>query len=55
MRTYTNAEIAADISLWNEYFNPAGAMTDEEFHDTPYDERLQMLVEAFGNDHDPNP
>lgn len=50
MTTYTNAEIASDLNLWNEYFNTSALMTDEEFHAMSYDQRLQMLVEAFGAD-----
>lgn len=49
---YTNAEIAANLNLWNEYFNTSAMMTDEEFHATSYDERLKMLVDAFGEDSD---
>ncbi len=50
MTKYTNAEIANNLSLWNEYFNVSALMTDEEFHTLSYDQRLQMLVEAFGAD-----
>lgn len=49
---YTNAEIAANLNLWNEYFNTSAMMTDEEFHAMSYDERLKMLVDAFGKDSD---
>ena len=50
MSTYTNEQIAADIDLWNEYFNVNAIMTDDEFHIMSYDERLKMLVESFGED-----
>lgn len=49
---YTNAEIAANLNLWNEYFNTSAMMTDEEFHAMIYDERLKMLMDAFGEDSD---
>ena len=49
---YTNSEIAANLNLWNEYFNTSAVMTDEEFHAMSYDERLKMLVDAFGEDSD---
>lgn len=50
MAKYTNAQIAADLDLWNEYFNTSALMTGEEFHEMIYDERLKMLVDAFGED-----
>ena len=43
-------QIAGKLSLWNEYFNTSAMMTDEEFHAMSYDERLKMLVDAFGED-----
>ena len=52
MPKYTNEQIAGNLNLWNEYFNTAAMMTDEEFHATSYDERLKMLVDAFGEDED---
>ena len=45
-----NAQIAADLNLWNEYFNVDAMMTDEEFYAMSEEERLEMLVEAFGED-----
>ena len=45
-----NAQIAADINLWNEYFNVDAMMTDEEFYAMSEEERLKMLVDAFGED-----
>jgi len=47
---YTNTQIAADLNLWNEYFNTAALMSDDEFHAMSYDERLKLLVDAFGDD-----
>jgi hypothetical protein len=50
MPKYTNEQIAGNLNLWNEYFNTSAMMTDEEFHAMSYDERLKMLVDAFGED-----
>jgi hypothetical protein len=47
MSKYTNAEIAASLNLWNDYFNVDGTMTDEEFFDMDEEERLEMLNKAF--------
>lgn len=45
-------EIAADIDLWNEYFNVSALMTDNDFHALTYRERVQMLIDAFDEDED---
>lgn len=45
-----NAQIASDLKLWNEYFNVDALMTDEEFFAMTYQERLALLVAAFGED-----
>ena len=47
---HTNAQIAANIHLWNEYFNTSALMTDKEFYEMTYNQRVQMLVDAFGPD-----
>ena len=52
MTKYTNAQIANDLNLWNEYFNVDAMMTDDEFNAMTYEQRLQMLVDAFGDDAD---
>lgn len=46
----TNHEIATNLNLWNEYFNVDAMMTDEEFEAMEYQERIAMLVKAFGAD-----
>lgn len=46
MKTY--AEIANDLALWNEYFNTDGAMTDDEFYALSVDEKVNLLIAAFG-------
>ena len=43
MKTPSNVEIAADLDLWNEYYNTNAFMTDEDFSAMTYDERLEML------------
>jgi hypothetical protein len=50
MSKYTNREIAESLALWNEYFNVSSVMSDEEFYALTLEERLKMLVEAFGED-----
>ena len=45
-----NAQIAADLNLWNEYFNIDAMMTDEEFYAMTEEERIEMLNEAFGEE-----
>lgn len=47
MTAYTNSQIAKSISLWNEYFNTSGQMTDDEFHAMSFEERLAMLNAAY--------
>ena len=47
---YTNAQIAANLNLWNEYFNVDAAMDADEFDALGYDARLSMLEAAFGSD-----
>ena len=47
MSKYTNAQIAASLELWNEYFNTSGLMTDDEFYAMRLDERLAMLDKAY--------
>lgn len=50
MSKYTNAQIAASLELWNEYFNTSGLMTDDEFYAMRLDERIAMLDKAYPDD-----
>ena len=50
MSQYTNAQIAASLELWNEYFNTSGLMTDDEFRAMSLDERIAMLDKAYPDD-----
>lgn len=46
----TNHEVASSLNLWNEYFNVDAMMSDEEFEEMTYEERVTMLIKAFGAD-----
>lgn len=52
MSKYRNEQVAANIDLWNEYFNVDAVMSDDEFYSMSIDEKIQMLVDAFGDDDD---
>lgn len=54
MSQYTNAQIAANLELWNEYFNTSGLMTDDEFRAMSLDERIAMLDKAYPDDNEPD-
>lgn len=47
-RRPTYAQIAADFRLWQEYADPNGTMDQPAFDETPMDERLGLLKQAFG-------
>ena len=47
MAKYTNAQIAASLELWDEYFNTSGLMSEEEFQAMSLAERIAMLDEAY--------
>lgn len=42
------AEIAANFQNWNDYFNGDAAMSANEFNAMCAEERIALLVEAFG-------
>lgn len=42
------AEIAKNFKNWNEYFNTDGEMSEAEFDALTMDERIELLVKAFG-------
>jgi len=46
-----NEEIADDIELWirlwNEYFNTRATMTDDDFIDMSFEDRLKLLNEEY--------
>jgi len=47
-RRPTYAQIAADFGLWQEYADPNATMDQPAFDETPMDERLGLLKQAFG-------
>lgn len=49
-RTYK--EIASSLSLWNEFFNSDAAMSDAEFEALSIEVKIEMLVAAFGPEHE---
>lgn len=46
--TPTLAEIAADYTLWSEYYDIDGLDTPEQWEQLGQDARVQILREAFG-------
>ena len=52
MIEYTHRQVAENIDLWDEYFNTSALMSAEDFHAMSVEERVAMLVEAFGEDED---
>ena len=44
---YTMAEIAQDYELWEEYVDPSGTMTEEEFDELDTAEKVRMQREMF--------
>jgi hypothetical protein len=50
MQKKTNREIAKSWDLWQEYINPDGTMTRDEFDAMSVDERVDFIVDCFGED-----
>lgn len=46
--TYTYEQLASDLNLWQEYIDPNGYMSDEEFFWTPVEDKIGMIETAFG-------
>ena len=42
-----NQEIATNFSLWGEYVDPYGTMSESEFDAMGIDERMALMAEAF--------
>lgn len=40
---YTNDQIASDYQLWGEYADPGNTMTEEEFNEMSYAEKIEIL------------
>jgi len=47
---HTNEQIANDWNLWNQYVNPSGAQTIEQWEALTISERIAIIVECFGNE-----
>jgi hypothetical protein len=45
---YTNEQIAENFDLWCEYFDTNAMMTEDEFDELTTDEKVAMLIAAFG-------
>lgn len=46
MKTYL--EIAQSYALWEEYIDPSGLTTEEEFNTQKVDEKIMFITECFG-------
>lgn len=47
---YTDEQIAESWELWQQYIDPQGTMTKDEFDAMSFDECLAMLHDCFGCD-----
>jgi hypothetical protein len=47
MADYSTTEISKNWELWNQYVNPSGAMTRQEFDDLTIQERNLIQRECF--------
>ena len=52
MQTPTYAQAANDRAIWNEWFDPDGAVDDEEFNSMTVEERIDLLREVWGDGDD---
>ena len=48
MSIYTIRDIAGSWSLWADYADPNGAMTREAFETASAEEKMRLLLDAFG-------
>lgn len=46
---YTDEEIASNYTLWQEYADPHGTMSEAEFDAMTIAEKVAMLSEMFPN------
>lgn len=53
MSKYTNAEIAADYSLWMEYADPSGEDSQEGFEARSLEENIAILERCGFSDREP--
>jgi hypothetical protein len=48
MNEKSYADIAASFPLWQEYVDPSGLTTEEEFDAMTIDEKIEFQVKCFG-------
>jgi hypothetical protein len=46
----TNADICSDFRLWQEYVDPNGTITEEQFDEMSSEEKRQIIRDCFGDD-----
>lgn len=51
--SHSYSAIASSLELWQEYVDPDGTFSDEEFEAMSYDERIAIMVEAYGPEPEP--
>lgn len=47
---YTYEQIAEDFALWGEFVDPNAEMTEEEFNSLSIEKKVQLQIEAFGEE-----
>lgn len=47
---YTYEQIAEDFALWGQFVDPNAEMTEEEFDALSTEEKVNLQVEAFGEE-----
>ena len=47
---YSYDDIARDFSLWGEYADPHGIMSEEDFDSMTVEEKIELLQKLFGNE-----
>jgi hypothetical protein len=50
MSSPTYSEIAGSFGLWEEYVDPSGHMTEEQFDEMTLSERMDFIVGCFGRE-----
>ena len=50
MNTITYNEIARDYRLWEEYVDPDGLLSEDDFNALTVEEKVQMQVSCFGQE-----
>lgn len=47
---HTYTQIAENFQLWGEFMDPNGEMTEDEFDALSTEKKVQLQVEAFGQE-----